>query len=78
LSFFCFLFVICRFLANSWVLRCSLLDDPFLSFSLVLVHSLMLHLILNLKFKLCAFGVVGVLIKGEIEKPSALCIDLFV
>jgi hypothetical protein len=41
-------------------------------------HSIVLHLILNLKFKLCAFGVVNVLIKGEIEKPSSLCLGLFV
>jgi hypothetical protein len=33
---------------------------------------------LNPKFKLCAFGVVNVLIKGEIEKSSGLCIGLFV
>jgi hypothetical protein len=41
-------------------------------------HSLVLHLILDLKFKLCAFGVVNVVIKGEIEKPSGLCFGLFV
>jgi hypothetical protein len=35
-------------------------------------------LILNLKFKPCAFGVVNILIKGEIEKPSGLCLGLFV
>jgi hypothetical protein len=37
-----------------------------------------LHLILNPKFKLCAFGVVNVLIKGEIKKPSVLCVGVFV
>jgi hypothetical protein len=46
--------------------------------SLVLGHSLVLHLILDPKFKLCAFGVVNVVIKGEIEKPSGLCFGLFV
>jgi hypothetical protein len=60
--FFSFSFVACRFLANSWVLG----------------HSRVLHLILNLKFKLCAFGVVNVLIKGDIEKLSDLCLGLFV
>jgi hypothetical protein len=45
---------------------------------LILGHSLVLHLILNPKFKLCAFRVVNVLIKGEIEKPSGLCLSLFV
>jgi hypothetical protein len=37
-----------------------------------------LHVILNPKFKHCAFGLVNVLIKGEIEKPSGLCLGLFV
>jgi hypothetical protein len=49
-----------------------------LSLSLVLGHSLMLHLILNPKFKLCEFRVVNVLIEGEIEKLSGLCLGLFV
>jgi hypothetical protein len=35
-------------------------------------------LVLNLKFKLCALGVVNVLIKGEIEKPSGSCLSLYV
>jgi hypothetical protein len=79
LSFSLFLsFVICRFLVNSWVLRLSLTRWPFSSLSLVLGHSLVLHLILDPKFKLCAFGVVNVVIKGEIEKPSGLCFGLFV
>jgi hypothetical protein len=55
-----------------------LLDDLFLRLYFVLVHSIVLHLILNLKFKLCAFGVVNILIKGEIEKSSGLCLGLFV
>jgi hypothetical protein len=76
--FFTFSFVICCFLAISWVLRFSLTRWPFLSLSLVLVHSLVLRLILDPKFKLCAFGVVNVLIKREIEKPSGLCLGLFV
>jgi hypothetical protein len=40
----------------------------FLSLSLVLGHSIVLHLILHLKFKICVFRVINVLIKGEIEK----------
>jgi hypothetical protein len=36
------------------------------------------QLVLNSKFKLCALGVVNVLIKGEIEKPSSLCLGLYV
>jgi hypothetical protein len=52
--------------------------NDLLSFSLVLGHSIVLHLILNPKFKLCAFGVVNVLIKVEIEKPSGLCLGIFV
>jgi hypothetical protein len=47
------------------------------SLSLVFGHLVVLHLILNMKFKLCAFGVVNVLIMGEIEKPSDLCLSLF-
>jgi hypothetical protein len=47
-------------------------------FELVFGHLVVLHLNLNSKFKLCAFGVVNVLIKGEIEKPSSLCLGLFV
>jgi hypothetical protein len=50
----------------------------FFSLSLILGHSLVLHLILNKKFKLCAFGVVDVLIKGQIEKPSGLYLGLYV
>jgi hypothetical protein len=44
-----------------------LLDYLFLSLSFF-CHSLVLHLILNPKFKLCIFGVANVLIKEEIEK----------
>jgi hypothetical protein len=33
---------------------------------------------LNPKFKFCAFGVVNVLFKGEIEKPSGIFLGLFV
>jgi hypothetical protein len=33
---------------------------------------------LDLKFKVSALGVVNVLIKGEIEKPSGLCLGLYV
>jgi hypothetical protein len=55
-----------------------LLLDDFFELFLVLGHSIVLHFILNPKFKLCAFGVVDVLIKREIEKPSGLCLDLFV
>jgi hypothetical protein len=35
------------------------------------------HFILDPKFNLFAFRVISVLIKGEIEKPSGLCIGLF-
>jgi hypothetical protein len=76
--FFAFSFAVCQFLVNSWALRFSLTRCPFLSLSLILGHSLVLHLILNPKFKFCAFRVVNVLIKGEIEKPSDLCLSLFV
>jgi hypothetical protein len=75
---FAFSFVVCRSLANSWGLRFPLTRWPFPSLSLVLGPSLVLHLILDLKFKLCAFGVVNVLIKGEIKKPSGLYLYLFV
>jgi hypothetical protein len=49
-------------------------------FSLFLIcgHLVVLQFVLNLKFKLCALGVVNVLIKGEIEKPSGLCPGLYV
>jgi hypothetical protein len=46
--------------------------------SLVCGHLVVLQLVLNSKFKLCALGVVNVLIKGEIEKPSSLCLGLYV
>jgi hypothetical protein len=45
---------------------------------MILGHSIVLHLILNPKFKLCELGVVIVFIKGEIKKPSGLCLGLFV
>jgi hypothetical protein len=48
------------------------------SLSLVFGDLVVLQLILNLKFKLCAFGVVNVLIKGKIEKPSGSWLGLFV
>jgi hypothetical protein len=73
LSFsFLFSFVVCHFLANSWVLWFSLTRLSFLSLFLVLGNLVVLNLILDLKFKLCAFEVVNVPIKGEIEKPSDL------
>jgi hypothetical protein len=37
-----------------------------------------LQLVLNSKFKLCGLGVTNVLIKGKIEKPSGLCLGLYV
>jgi hypothetical protein len=43
-----------------------------LSLFLVLGNLVVLNLILDPKFKLCAFEVVNVPIKGEIEKPSDL------
>jgi hypothetical protein len=43
--------------------------------SLILV---VFQLVLNLKFKLCAPEVVNVLIKGEIEKSSVLCLGFYV
>jgi hypothetical protein len=33
---------------------------------------------IGLQFKLYALGVINVLINGEIEKPSGLCLDLYV
>jgi hypothetical protein len=45
---------------------------------LVCGHLVVLQLVLNSKFKLCALGVVNVLIKGEIEKPNGLCFGLYV
>jgi hypothetical protein len=45
----------------------------FLSFSLAFGLLVVLHVVLNSKFKLC---VVNVLIKGEIAKPSGLWFDL--
>jgi hypothetical protein len=74
---FTFSFVICCFLANSWVLRFSPSRRPFSSLSLVLGCSLVIHLILDLKFKLCAFRVINVLIKGEIEN-QVVCALIFV
>jgi hypothetical protein len=76
--FFAISFHVCRFLTNSWVLRLCLSRWPFLSFSLVFGHLVVLQLNLNPKLKLCAFGVVNILIKREIEKPSGLCLGLFV
>jgi hypothetical protein len=46
--------------------------------SLVFGDLIVLQLVLNSKFKLCALGVVNVLIKGEIEKPSGLGLGLYV
>jgi hypothetical protein len=46
--------------------------------SLVCGHLVVLQLVLNSKFKLCALGVINVLIKREIEKPSGLCLGLYV
>jgi hypothetical protein len=47
-------------------------------FELVFGFGHLVMLILNPKFNLCAFGVVNVLMKGEIEKPSDLFLGLFV
>jgi hypothetical protein len=49
----------------------------FLSFSLVFGHLVVLHGVLDSRFKLYAFVVNG-LIKGEIEKPSGQFIGLIV
>jgi hypothetical protein len=49
----------------------------FLSFSLAFGHLVMLHGVMNLRFKLCAFVING-LIKGEIEKPSGQFLGLIV
>jgi hypothetical protein len=76
--FFAFSFIVCHCFVNSWVLRFSLSRWPFLSFSLVCAHLVVLELVLNSKFKLCPLGVVNVLIKGEIEKLSGLCLGLYV
>jgi hypothetical protein len=46
----------------------------FLSFSLAFGLLVVLHVVLDLKFKLCAF-VLSILIKGEIEKPSGSWFD---
>jgi hypothetical protein len=47
-------------------------------FEHVFGHLVVLHFILNPKFKLCSFGVVNVLIKGEIEKPSGFYFGIYV
>jgi hypothetical protein len=49
----------------------------FLSFFDFLCLLVVLHEVLDLNFKLCAFVVNG-LIKGEIEKPSDKFLDLIV
>jgi hypothetical protein len=49
----------------------------FLSFSLLFGLLAVLHEVLDLNFKLCAFVVNG-LIKGEIEKPSGHFLGLIV
>jgi hypothetical protein len=66
------------FLPNFKFCLSAILDDHFLSLSLVCDHLVVLQLVLNSKFKLCALEVVNVLIKGEIEKPSSLCLGLYV
>jgi hypothetical protein len=48
-----------------------------LSFSLAFGHLAVLHGVLDLNFKLCAFVVNG-LLKGEIEKPSGQFLGLIV
>jgi hypothetical protein len=48
-----------------------------LSFSLAFGHLVVLHGVLDSKFKLCAFVVNG-LTKEEIEKPSSQFLDLIV
>jgi hypothetical protein len=53
-----------------------LLDDP-LEFFWLLGLLAVLHGVLDLNFKLCAFVVIE-LIKGEIEKPSGPFLDLIV
>jgi hypothetical protein len=45
---------------------------------MVFGYLVVLHLVLNSKFRLYALVVVNVLIKGEIEKPSGLCLGLYV
>jgi hypothetical protein len=45
----------------------------FLSFSLTFGLLVVLHVVLDLKFKLC---IVNILIKGEIKKPSGPWFDL--
>jgi hypothetical protein len=76
--FFTFSIVVCHLLAKFWVLRFSYSRWPFLSLSLGCCHLVMLQLVFNLKFKLCTLSVVNVLIKGKIEKPSGLCLGLYV
>jgi hypothetical protein len=68
----CLFFSLLFHLSFAAFLLCGslILDDHFLSLSLAYGHLVVLQLILNLKFNLCAPGVVNVLIKGEIEKPS--------
>jgi hypothetical protein len=48
-----------------------------LSFSLAFGHLVVLHGVLDSRFKLCAFVVNGY-IKGEIEKPSGQFLGLIV
>jgi hypothetical protein len=49
----------------------------FLSFSLAFGHLVVLHGVLDLRFKLCSF-VVNRLINGEIEKPGGQFLGLIV
>jgi hypothetical protein len=49
----------------------------FLSFLLVVGHLAVLHGVLDLRFRLCAFVANG-LIKGEIDKPSGQLLGLIV
>jgi hypothetical protein len=79
LSFFLlFHLLFAAFLPNFEFCYSLILDDHFLSLSLVYGHLVVLQLVLNSKFKLCALRLVNVFIKGEIEKPSGLCLGLYV
>jgi hypothetical protein len=49
----------------------------FLSFLLAVGHLTVLHGVLDLRFRLCAFVVNG-LIKGEIDKPGGQLLGLIV
>jgi hypothetical protein len=68
----------CRFSCLLLTFTVFLLLDDFLEFFFIFLGLLaMLHGVLDLNFKLCAF-VINVLIKWEIEKPSGPFVGLIV